>query len=137
LSDRAKAEKDLRKAAKELGAGFRTSNFVLPDGQVPDIGSMTGPASVAFSLKPGEISGPVDNGTTGAVLTVADRQNPTDQDYAAKKDQIRESLIQAKQNQAFGLFLENLRTTNEKAGKIKVNQAELQSLTKQPVSESE
>ncbi len=57
LSDRAKAERDLKKAAKELGATMRTSDFVLPDGQVPDIGSMTGQASVAFSMKPGEISG--------------------------------------------------------------------------------
>ncbi len=30
---------------------MKTSDFVLPDGQVPDIGSMSGGASVAFSLK--------------------------------------------------------------------------------------
>ena len=39
LSDRAKAEHDLKKAAKELGATVKTSELVLPDGQVPDIGS--------------------------------------------------------------------------------------------------
>src|SRR5713101_5549979 len=52
LSDRAKAEHDLKKAAKELGATVKTSDLVLPDGQVPDIGSMSGDASVAFSMKP-------------------------------------------------------------------------------------
>jgi peptidyl-prolyl cis-trans isomerase D len=62
LSDRAKTEHDLKKAAKELGATVKTSEFVLPDGQVPDIGSMTGGASVAFSMKPGDISGPIDSG---------------------------------------------------------------------------
>ncbi len=51
LADRAKAEHDLKKAAKEAGATIKTSDFVLPDGQVPDIGSMSGGASVAFSLK--------------------------------------------------------------------------------------
>jgi peptidyl-prolyl cis-trans isomerase D len=137
LSDRAKADKDLKKAAKELGAAYKSSDFVLPDGQVPDIGSMTGPASAAFTLKPGEISGAIDNGSTGAVLTVTDRQSPTDQDYAAKKDQIREALMQQKQEQVFGLFLENLRTTMDKSGKVKINQAELQTLTKQPAQESE
>src|SRR5579864_5194460 len=40
LSDRAKAEHDLKRAAKELGATMKSSDFVLPDGQVPDIGSM-------------------------------------------------------------------------------------------------
>ena len=60
LSDRAKSEHDLKKAAKELGAAVKTSDFVAPDGQVPDIGSMTGEAAVAFTMKPGDISGPIN-----------------------------------------------------------------------------
>src|SRR6266850_2581640 len=42
LSDRAKAGHDLKKAAKELGATVKTSDLVLPDGQVPDVGSLSG-----------------------------------------------------------------------------------------------
>ncbi len=137
LSDRAKASHDLKKTAKELGAEYKTSDFVLPDGQVPDIGSMAGPAAVAFTLKPGEISGPIDTGNSGAVLSVTDRQAPTDQDFAAKKDQIRDSLMQTKQNEVFGLYLGSLRETMEKSGKVKINQAELQTLTKQRTAESE
>ena len=38
---------------------------------------MAGPASVAFSLKPGEISGPISNGNTGVVLSILDKQDPT------------------------------------------------------------
>jgi len=131
LSDRAKADHDLKKAAKESGAAVKTSDLVLPDGQVPDIGSMAGPASVAFTLKPGEISGPIDTNTSGIVLSVLDKQQPTEQDYAAKKDQIRDSLLQAKQGELFGLFVNNLRQQMEKAGKIKINQQEMKSLTKQ------
>ena len=130
LSDRAKAEHDLKKAAKELGAQFKTSDFVLPDGQVPDIGSMSGPASVAFTLKPGDVSGPIDNGNTGVVLAVLDRQAPTDQEFAAKKDQIREQLLQQKQSEMFSLFLSDLRQSMEKSGKIKINQKELEALTR-------
>lgn len=130
LSDRAKADHDLKKAAKEAGAEFKTSDFVAPDGQVPEIGSMTGAASVAFTLKPGEISGPIDSGNTGAVLSVIDRQAPTDQDFAAKKDQIREALMQQKQGEVFGLFLSSLRDNMEKSGKVKINQKQLDLLTK-------
>jgi len=137
LSDKAKAENDLKKAAKELSATYKTSDFVLPDGQVPDIGSMTGPAAAAFTLKPGEISGPIDNGTSGAVLKVTDRQSPSEQDFAAKKDQIREALLQNQQSQAFSLFVENLRASLEKSGKVKINAVEMQALTKQPTTESE
>lgn len=137
LSDRAKANHDLRKAAQELGATMKTSDFVLPDGQVPDIGSMAGPASIAFSLKPGEISGPIDTTTSGVVLLLLEKQAPTEQDYAAKKDQIRQSLLQVKQSELFQLFVSNLRTQMEKSGKIKINQQELKSLTRQQSGEDE
>ena len=137
LSDRAKSAHDLKKAAKELGAAYKTSDLVPPDGQVPDIGSMTGSAAVAFTLKPGEISGPVNTGTTGAVLAVKERQAPAEQDYVAKKDQIRDSALQQQQAEIFNLFLGNLRESMQKAGKIKVNDKELATLTKMRTEENE
>ena len=130
LSDRAKASHDLKKAAKELGATVKTSDFVLPDGQVPDIGSMTGQAAIAFTMKPGDISGPINSGTNGVVLSVLEVQTPPDSDFAGKRDQIRDSLIQNKQQQLFGLFITSLRDQMEKAGKIKINQDELKALTR-------
>jgi peptidyl-prolyl cis-trans isomerase D len=130
LSDRAKSEHDLKRAAKELGATMKTSDFVLPDGQVPDIGSMTGQAAVAFTLKTGEISGPIISANNGAVLSILQRQEPSDQDFATQKDQIRDSLIRNKQQDLFGLFLANLRQQMEKSGKIKINEQEMKNLTK-------
>jgi len=130
LADRAKAEHDLKKAAKEAGAAIKTSEFVSPDGQVPDIGSMTGNATVAFTLKPAEISGPITNGNTGVVLSILDRQEPSPQDFAAKQDQIRDSIRQARQVEMFNLFVSNLRTQMEKSGKIKINQEEMNNLTR-------
>jgi peptidyl-prolyl cis-trans isomerase D len=137
LSDRAKADHDLKKAAKEVGAEYKTSDFVLPDGQVPDVGSMTGSAAVAFTLKPGEISGPIDTSSSGVVLSVTDRQAPTDQEYAAKKDQIHDATLQQQQSEVFGLFLGNLRESMQKAGKIKINEKEMAALTKARTEESE
>ena len=135
LSDRAKAEHDLKKAAKEVGATVKSSDLVAPDGQVPDLGSMTGGASVAFTMKPGEISGPIEAGNSGAVLSLTEKQAPSDQDFATKRDQIRDSLVQAKQNEIFGLFLSNLRDQMEKSGKIKINQEEMKALTRNQGSE--
>jgi peptidyl-prolyl cis-trans isomerase D len=130
LADRAKAEHDLKKAAKEAGAIIKTSDFVLPDGQVPDIGSMSGGASAAFTLKMTEISGPITNGTTGVVLSVLERQEPTPQDFEAKKDQIRDALIQNQEQEMFNLFLSNLRAQMEKSGKIQINAEEMKNLTR-------
>ncbi len=137
LADRAKADHDLKKAAKELGAQLKTSDLVAPDGQVPEIGSMGGAASVAFTLRPGDISGPINNGNAGAVLKVLERQAPSEQDFAAKKDQIRESLLQQKQTEVFGMFLSDLRDSMNKSGKIKVNEKEMANLTRSRTEESE
>ncbi|HEY6302149.1 MAG TPA: peptidyl-prolyl cis-trans isomerase [Terriglobales bacterium] len=130
LSDRAKADHDLKKAAQELAATVKTSDLVAPDGQVPDIGSMTN-ANAVFSLKPGEISGPITAGGNGVVVQLLDKQAPTDQEYAEKKDQVRQALLEAKQNDLFGLFVTNLRKDMEKTKRLKVNQEEMKNLTRQ------
>ncbi len=136
LSDRAKAAHDLKKAAKDLGAAVKTSDLVLPDGQVPDIGSMAS-ASAIFSLKPGEISGPITAGGNGVVAQLLERQAPTDQEFTEKKDGIRQSLVEAKQNDLFGLFVTNLRKDMEKSHRLKVNQEEMKNLTRQGGQEGE
>jgi peptidyl-prolyl cis-trans isomerase D len=130
LSDRAKAGHDLKKAAKDMGATVKTSDLVLPDGQVPEIGSMSG-ANAIFSLKPGEISAPITAGGNGVVAQLLEKQAPTDQEFTEKKDGIRQSLVEAKQNDLFGLFVTNLRKDMEKSNRLKVNQEEMKNLTKQ------
>jgi len=136
LSDRAKADHDLKKAAKDLGATTKTSDLVPPDGQVPDIGSMAN-ASAIFSLKPGDISGPITAAGNGVVAQLLEKQAPTDQEFTQKKDEIRQSLVDAKQNDMFGLFVTNLRKDMEKSKRLKVNEQEMKNLTKQGAQEGE
>ena len=135
LSDRAKAGHDLKKAAKELGATVKTSDLVLPEGQVPDVGSLSGAASSIFTLKPGEISGPINTGSNGVVAQLLEKQAPTDQDFAAKKNEIRQTLLDGKQNELFSLFVSNLRKEMEKSNKLKVNQEEMKNLTRRGAEE--
>ncbi len=134
LSDRAKAGHDLKKAAKDLGATLKTSDLVDPDGQVPDIGSMSN-ASAIFSLKPGDISAPISASGNGVVAQLLEEQAPTDQEFSEKKDQIRESLLEAKQGDLFGLFVTNLRKDMEKSNRLKVNQEEMKNLTRRAEQE--
>ena len=135
LSDRAKAAHDLKKAAKELGASVKTSDLVTMEGQVPDLGSMSGPASVAFGMNPGEISGPINSGNNGVVFSVVDRQEPPATDFQAKADEIRDTLMQSRRGELFGLFVSNLRKQMEKDGKIKINKQEMNNLTRSPLGE--
>jgi peptidyl-prolyl cis-trans isomerase D len=135
LADKAKSEHDLKKAAKEVGATVKTSDSVTSTGQVPDLGNMAGPASVAFTLKPGEISGPIDGGRFGAVISLVDRQEPTADEIAKGADQLRETMLNRKRQDAFQLFATGLRTAMEKNGKIRLNQAEYERITKAKTQE--
>ena len=129
LADRAKASHNLKNAAKEAGATVKTSDFVARDGQVPDIGPMGGSASVAFTMKPGEISSPIQGGGNGIVLAVTDLQEPAADSYATKQDEIRDTLRSTKQEEMFTIFVSNLRDQMTKAGKIRINQDEMKKLT--------
>ena len=128
LSDRARAEHSLTKAAAEVGATVKTSDLVQPQGQVPDIGSMAGPAAVVFDMKAGEISAPIQTAQGGAVLEVQERQPPNPSEFNSQKEDLREVLLAQKRNQALQLFADSLRTRMEKEGKIRVNKQEMDRL---------
>jgi len=93
LADQAKAGHDLKKAAKELGATYRTSDPVAPDGQVPGIGSLAGPASAIFSLKQGEMSGPIVAGADGIVAELIERARYPAGDRSWTSDLTKPGLV--------------------------------------------
>ncbi|HZS29006.1 MAG TPA: peptidylprolyl isomerase [Candidatus Angelobacter sp.] len=132
MADRAHTEHDLAKAAKEAGATLKTSDLVSRTGQVPDIGQMSGPASSVFTLKQGEISGPLNFGSSQGVLQVVERQDPSvsDPDFAKQRDELREQLAQQKEQELLSTFVGDLSARMEKEGKVKINKAEMDRLTK-------
>ena len=132
MANRAHAEHDLAKAAKEAGATVKTSDLVARTAQVPDIGSMSGPAAAAFTMKQGEISGPLNLGASQAVLQVVEKQEPSasDPEFAKQRDQLRERLASQKRQEVLGLFVNDLNTRLEKEGKVKINKTEMDNLAK-------
>jgi peptidyl-prolyl cis-trans isomerase D len=130
LSERARATHDLGKAAKELGAQVKTSDLVGQNDQVPEIGAMSGAAGVAFDMKPGDISGPINTGQDGVVLALTDKQAPPAEALSASKDRIQQDLLQQKRNQFFDLFVDNLRKRMEADKQIRVNQQVMDQIAK-------
>jgi peptidyl-prolyl cis-trans isomerase D len=131
LSDRAHAEHDLKKAAKELGATVKTSDLVNATAQVPDVGAMSGSANVAFTMAVGEISGPIQGGTaSGIVLAVLEKQEPSPDQVKQNWDHAKEALLDQKRQTLEGLYVQNLRDKLEKEGKIKVNKKEMERLSR-------
>lgn len=138
LSEKARSEHDLKKAAKDVGAEVKTSELVGVSSQVPDIGSLSGgPAEVVFDMKKGDISGPIDTGRAGVVVALTDKQEPPAEQLAASRDRLRDQLMEQKRNQYMQVFVDGLRTRMEKEGKIRVNPDEMKKLTAQTTDTGE
>jgi Parvulin-like peptidyl-prolyl isomerase len=119
LDDRAKVLNDLKKAAAEMNIPVKTSDFVGKDGQVPDLGAMSGPGAVAFTLPKGAISGPINAGRVGVVLTVLDKQEPTADDIAKNFDKMRAQLLGERQDEIFRVYMGSLMQKYEKGGAVR------------------
>ena len=105
LADKAKAENDLAKAAKEEGATLKASDLVGSSSQVPDLGQVARVAPQIFDLAVGQISAPIDAGRTGVVAELVDKQEPSPEEIARNLDQAREQLLEQRRSNAFSVFL--------------------------------
>jgi peptidyl-prolyl cis-trans isomerase D len=119
LDDRAKVLNDLKKAAAEMNVPLKTSDLVGKDGQVPDLGAMSGAGSVAFSLAKGAISGPINAGRVGVVLSVIDKQEPTADDIAKNFTATREKLLNDQREEIFRVYIGELTQKYEKSGAVR------------------
>jgi peptidyl-prolyl cis-trans isomerase D len=97
----------------------KTSDLVGKDGQVPDLGAMSGPGAVAFTLPKGAISGPINAGRVGVVLSVVDKQEPSAEEIAAHFNQMREQLLGEQHEEVFRVYLGNLTEQYEKGGAVR------------------
>lgn len=122
LEDRAKVLNDLKEAAAELNIPVKSSDLVGKDGQVPDVGSMSGQAAVAFTLAKGAISAPINVGTTGVVLSVVDKQEPSADEIAKNFDATREQLLSQQHEEIFRVYIGTLTDTYTKKGAIRYSQ---------------
>ena len=118
LADRAKVLNDLSKAAAEMKFAVKTSDLVGRDTQLPDVGSMSGPASVLFSLPKNGISGPINEGPNGIVAQVIDKQGPTPEELAKNLPAAREKLLDQQRQEAFGLFAASLLQRYQQNGAV-------------------
>ena len=92
------------------------------DAQVPEIGAMSGPGAVAFTLAKGAISGPINTGRSGVVLSVIDKQEPTAEDIAKNFNATREKLLNEQHEEIFRVYIGELTQKYEKGGAVKYSQ---------------
>jgi peptidyl-prolyl cis-trans isomerase D len=119
LEARAKELNDLKKAAAELNLSLKTSDLVGKDGQVPDLGAMNAQGAVAFTLAKGAISGPINTGRAGIVLSVVDKQEPTAEDITKNFAATREGLLNTQREEIFRVYIGELTQKYEKGGAVR------------------
>jgi peptidyl-prolyl cis-trans isomerase D len=129
LDTRAKRLGDLHKAAAELRVPVKSSDLVGQDAQVPDVGAMSGPASVAFTLAKGAISGPINTGAAGVVLTVTDKQEPTPDEVAKNFERTKDQLLDDERQEIFRVYLGTLADKYKNGGGIRLAKGAANSTT--------
>ena len=121
LADKAKAENDLAKAAKEVGATVKSSDLVGRDAQVPDVGQLSQTAPALFDLNVGQVSQPINSQRTGVVAKLTDKQQPTPDEIQKNFEQTRDALLNQRREDMFAVFVTNLVAQYEKQGRIRIN----------------
>jgi len=121
LEDKAKAEGDLAKAAKDVGATMKNSDLVGRTAQVPDVGQLSSTAPALFDLNVGQISQPIMSQRTGVVAKLTEKEQPTADEIQKNFDQTRDSLLNQKREEMFSVFVTNLTAQYEKDGRVRMN----------------
>jgi parvulin-like peptidyl-prolyl isomerase len=125
LAAAARKSGDLARAAKADGLEVQTSELAARGTAWPEVGVSPTIDEVAFSLKPGEVSAPVDTATAAVVVKVVDRKDVTEAEIAAGREALRQEMLSDRRNRFFTAYM-----TKAKAKmKIEINRTALQQAT--------
>ncbi len=129
LSEEARKQGSLEKAAKTMGLTIQTSQeFKLTEAPAPELGLNSAFNSAAFDLEPGGVSGPIPIGERIAVLQVKSRSPFDESAFQEEKAAIRERLLQSIQEPYFEEYVRRITEELEKTGKIRINANALEQL---------
>ncbi|MGB7493135.1 MAG: peptidylprolyl isomerase [Candidatus Acidiferrum sp.] len=119
LVKRVKGGEKFDAAAKALGLDPKMSDLIARNGNIPGLGSAKQIVS-AFTLKQGDVGGPVHMGSSWVAYQIADKVEPNPADFEAQKAKITDTLLQQKRNMAFDAFRIALEDRLKQQGKLKL-----------------
>jgi peptidyl-prolyl cis-trans isomerase D len=115
------ASNDLKAAADKAKLTIKTTDEFTKDGYISDIGQAKEVNEKAFSLKPGEIGGPIKAGNDVIVFQLKEKKEFNADQFAKDKSGIRNQLIAQKQSTFLQGYRAMLRKKYEK--EIWINEA--------------
>src|SRR5277367_4022311 len=120
LSKLAQGGEALDKAAKSLNLTTKTSDSFSRTGYVPDVGAGTLIES-AFTMPVNQVSAPKLVSGNWLVYRIVGHEPVIQNELILQADQIRQQLLQAKQNAAYDAFKTALEDRLKKEGKLTIN----------------
>lgn len=112
---------DLKAAAEKAKLTLKTTDEFTKSGYIGELGQAKDVNDKAFSMKVGEISGPIKNENNVVVFQLKDRKDFNQTEFAKEKDSLREQLLQQKQSTFIQGYRAMLRKKYEK--EIWINEA--------------
>jgi peptidyl-prolyl cis-trans isomerase D len=128
LAKMAQGNGELEKDAKSLDLATKTPDAFARNGTIPDVGSAK-ELGAAFTMPVGQVSAATPVGGNWVVYKVVGRDEPNPADMAAQTDQLKQDLLQAKQNAAYEAFRTSLIDQLKREGKLTVNAEAVKRLT--------
>ena len=120
LSKRVRAGEDFDKVASSLGLTIKKSDPFARNGSIPDVGTSR-QLAVAFTLPVGQTGSPIQSGENWVVFRTLSHETPDPADLAKQASDLRQQLLQTKQNAAFEAFHTSLVNRLTQEGKLSIN----------------
>ena len=96
---------DFASAAEAADLTVETTELITRGSPIPGLGISPEVDAVAFSLPNGQTSDPVQVSSTAAVIHVIERQDVTDEEFAAAQESLRSEILVERQNRFFNAYM--------------------------------
>jgi peptidyl-prolyl cis-trans isomerase D len=101
-----KASKDFAGSVKKAGLTVKPTELIARGAPIPDLGASEAVDAVAFSLPQGGISDPITTPSGTAIVRVVEKQNVTDAEIEAGRDQLRDEMVNQRRDKFFGAYMQ-------------------------------
>jgi len=109
LAAQLKTAPNFQAAAKAAGLEAVTTNPIVRNGVIPNIGRSPEIEAVAFSSQPGTVSNAIATPQGAAIVRVASRQDVSAADYAMARDKFRAEFLNERRGRFYQAYMEKAR----------------------------
>lgn len=116
---------DFNAAAKAAGLEAQTTELIARGAPIANIGVSPAVDAAAFALPAGAVSEPIKTETGAVIVKVLERQNPTAEEIATGKEQMRDQLLSERRGRFYASYMNKARERM----KVAINNRVLAQLT--------